>query len=90
MLMRKAQGKLKAKRVLIDTRIFPIWVDPEIKAEERDLFCPVMKDLRPCFTTFTETLINVEAERLSTLNEISITFLAMQITYPLEFHFPQE
>ena len=43
MLLRKPQGKLKAKRVLLDVSIFLSRVDPEIKSEERDSYCTFLK-----------------------------------------------
>ena len=44
MLLWDPQVKLKAKRVLLDTSIFLSRVEPEIKGEELDPLCPVLKD----------------------------------------------
>ena len=75
-LLQNTQGKLKAKWVLINGRIFLSWFDPAIKFWKNVI--PAVMSCRifdKSFNTFFEELINAEAKRLSTPNALSITLI---------------
>ena len=94
-LLWKLQWKLKAKRVLLNARVFLSWTNPAIKAEEFDAWWDFLQDFQREFYCYP-WIINKGLGWKVIYSKYNIHYfhhfflhLAMQIMCPLGLRFPQ-